>query len=122
MVNFDVLKIGFRLPGEELKNRIKKRTERRLKRGMIQEVANLHNPPAGRGVSWNRLDSFGLGYRWTSRYLRGLITKKALRDTLQKEEWRYAKRQMTWFKRDNTIRWLQKEKDIFRAVKKFLYN
>lgn len=102
ILKYDTLKIGLKLPDEELKKRIKKRLQARIKRGMVREVEKLH----AQGLSWNRLDSLGLEYRWISKYLRGEITKLEMIEKLDTEIWRYAKRQMTWFKRDKNIKWI----------------
>ena len=91
--SYDVLFIGVKKSPEELKKLIAKRLKKRLKQGMINEVKKLRH----QGLSWQRLDDFGLEYRFVSRYLRGLITKKEMVDLILKESWRYAKRQMTWF-------------------------
>ena len=72
------------------------------------------------GVSWKRLDSFGLEYRWVSRYLRGLINEEEMIKTLEKEIWHYAKRQMTWFKRDKNTIWLNSPQKASREVQDFL--
>lgn len=108
--SYDFLKIGVKKTPEELKKLIKKRLLKRLKQGMIEEVKNLHNPPAGGGLSWKRLDDLGLEYRYISRYLRGLITKKEMIKLILKESWQYAKRQMTWFKKDKNIIWIDNPK------------
>ncbi|MCP6720437.1 MAG: tRNA (adenosine(37)-N6)-dimethylallyltransferase MiaA [Patescibacteria group bacterium] len=114
--SYRVLKIGIRLPPEELKSRIKKRVEKRIREGMIKEVENLHK----RGVSWRRLDELGLEYRFISRYLRGLITKKEMIQILEKEIRQYAKRQVSWFKRNKEIHWLKTAKEAEKLVKKFI--
>ena len=103
--SFDVLKLGIKLPQEILKARIRKRLRMRLKKGMVEEVKRLRRG----GVSLKRLDNFGLEYRYISRYLQGLLTKKEMIDLIEKESWRYAKRQMTWFRKDKTIRWLKRD-------------
>lgn len=109
----EVLKIGARLPQEELTRRIRTRLIARLRQGLIREVERLHE----NGLSWKRLDSFGLEYRYVSRYLRGLIAKQEMIKTLEKEIQRYAKRQITWWKRDKEIVWLTNERDIIQKVK-----
>jgi tRNA dimethylallyltransferase len=118
--NYDVLKIGIKKEPEELKKLIHKRLVKRLKQGIIKEVENLHNPPAGGGLSWKRLDDFGLEYRYVSRYLRGLISKTEMSDLIEKESWRYAKRQMTWFKRDKNIIWTNTPQKAFSACRDWL--
>ncbi len=125
--NMNVLKIGIAVPPEELKKRIKKRLLARLKQGMVKEVKKLNQE----GLSWKRLDDLGLEYRYASRYLRGLIypsadaqgrsrsSKEIMIELLERETWRYAKRQMTWWRRDKEIRWLQSKKTIFQEVRNF---
>ena len=117
---YDALKIGVAFPPEELKKRIRRRLRKRLKEGMIKEVKNLRRS----GLSWRRLDDLGLEYRWISRCLRGLINRKEMEATLEKEIIGYAKRQMTWFKRDKKIIWLGpaeiKKDKAFHLVRGFL--
>lgn len=84
-----------------LAERIEKRIRARIKRGMVAEVSRLH----ARGLSWQRLEQFGLEYRWISRYLQGKITKKEMIASLAQDIKHYAKRQMTWFKRNTAIVW-----------------
>ncbi|OGI98310.1 tRNA (adenosine(37)-N6)-dimethylallyltransferase MiaA [Candidatus Nomurabacteria bacterium RIFCSPLOWO2_02_FULL_40_10] len=113
---YEFIKIGIRTSNEELKSRIHTRLLKRLKQGMVSEVEKLHR----QGVSWKRLDSFGLEYRWVSRYLRGLINEEEMIKTLEKEIWHYAKRQMTWFKRDKNTIWLNSPQKASREVQDFL--
>lgn len=50
------------------------------------------------------------------------MTKSSLAEQLTKENWRYAKRQMTWFKRDKRVEWIKYRNEAFSLVKKFLRN
>jgi tRNA dimethylallyltransferase len=106
--------IGISLPPEELKKRIEKRLKSRFRSGMIAEVKKLHAPPPrGNRLSYKRMEELGLEYRYISRYLQSQQTaqdKKELIEKLKTEIWRYAKRQMTWWKRDKRIHWLTLEK------------
>jgi len=113
---FNFLKIGLKKSPEELKKLIKKRLEKRLKQGLINEVKNLKDA----GLSWQRLDNFGLEYRYVSRYLRGFMNKKEMIDLLLKESWQYAKRQMTWFKKDEKIIWISSPQKAFAICQDFL--
>ena len=79
----------------ELRRRIALRLEQRLAEGMIDEVEQLHKL----GVSWERLDSFGLEYRYIARYLQNKMTKDNMIGKLQIAIGQFAKRQMTWFRR-----------------------
>ena len=98
--------LGIKIDPQKLRKQINQRLNERLEKGMITEIKKLHNPPAGKGVSWRRLDELGLDYRWVSRYLRGLISKEEMTRRLENAIWRYGRRQMTWFKRNKNIRWI----------------
>lgn len=111
----NILWIG--LKPTDLKQRIKKRLDTRLKQGMIKEIANLQK----QGLSWKRLDDFGLEYRWISRWLikNGKIKMKNYNlkfknseeyTNLLRDVVRYSKRQITWFKRNKEIHWLAPSK------------
>lgn len=113
---YDILKIGVKRSKQELKQRINIRLIQRIKQGMIAEVKQLHE----QGVSWKRLDSFGLEYRWISRYLRGIISKQEMLERLEFDIIHYAKRQMTWFKKDKEIYWENDFKKIENKVKAWL--
>lgn len=95
--------IGIHAPKQILSKRIHKRLERRIKAGMIREVEALHR----RGISWKRLWQFGLEYKWTTRLLKKDTTKEEYINGLSKDIEQYAKRQMTWFSRNDTINWIE---------------
>jgi tRNA A37 N6-isopentenylltransferase MiaA len=80
---------------------------------MIEEVARLR----ARGVSDVRLDKLGLEYRYITRYLRGeLGTLDNLRMQLGIAIRQFAKDQLTWFKRDRRIVWLDPLGDYFQEA------
>ena len=112
---YEVLKVGLTFPREILHERIKQRIDVRLPLGMIQEVQNLLNS----GVSAEFLDSLGLEYRYISRYLTGKISYDEFYQNLQKDTNAFAKRQMTWFKKDDPI-WLDTSKDINKQASKIV--
>lgn len=111
-----VLKIGLSLPRPELYRRIDERVDRRLKHGMLAEVARLHR----QGLSWTRLDAFGLEYRYLSRYLRGAVTKQQAVQDLKIATHHFAKRQMTWWKRDRNIRWISTSSAAEKLIRTWL--
>lgn len=117
-IDCDVLILGVK--PKNLEEKISKRLKERFKKGMIAEVKKLHNPPVGRGVSWKRLEEFGLEYKYIAQYLQGKLTKQEMIEKLQKEIEHYAKRQITWFKRDKRINWIKNEKDAQKLTKIFL--
>jgi len=115
---FEVLKIGIKKSKQELSKLIRKRLFKRLRKGMIAEVKGLRKS----GLSWKRLEDFGLEYRYVARYLQGKISKEEMIEKIQKESEQYTKRQMTWFKRDKKILWIKTPKEAEKLVKEFLKN
>ncbi len=116
--DIEPLFIGLMLPMEELKKRIAVRLQERIKSGMIREARELH----ASGLSWARMNILGLEYRFLAQHLRGILTKEEMQAALQSEITKYAKRQMTWFKRNKDIQWWRPEEraSIQSAVSAFL--
>ena len=110
---YNCLQLGLTWPREILVERVEKRLRERLANGMIDEVAGLRS----RGVSDLRLDKLGLEYRYIARYLRGeLRTLDDLRTQLEIAIRQFAKQQLTWFKRDSRIIWLNPFADYFQQA------
>lgn len=107
---YETLKLGVTWERDELRRRIDERLERRLRDGMIDEVQGLLD----RGVSEEFLLKLGLEYKLITQYLTGKIGSleemTALLSTAIKQ---FAKRQMTWFRRDRDIHWLDMTGDPF---------
>jgi tRNA dimethylallyltransferase len=99
---YNAVQIGIKIDDEILKERIRVRLLKRLKQGMVAEVEKLH----AHGLSWKRLENFGLEYRYVARYLQGKITEPEMTDQLYSAIVAYSKRQMTWFRKDKRITWL----------------
>jgi tRNA dimethylallyltransferase len=114
--NKNVLILGTDKTGARLRRLIDKRVDLRLKQGMINEVKKLRRA----GLSFRRLYDFGLEYRFISLHLQGLLTKEQMAQALKTAIWRFAKRQMTWFKRDPRIRWIKNQTQAERLIKEFL--
>ncbi len=109
---YEPLFIGLNLSPVELRKRIHARLLKRIKAGMIAEAKRLHAPKlAGmdrtrsRGLTYARMNELGLEYRYLALYLQRKLTKKEMVEKLSTEIWQYAKRQMTWFKKDRRIEW-----------------
>lgn len=115
---YDTLYIGLTLPKEELGARITARLLARMKRGMVAEVKRLHNE----GLSWKRMESLGLEYRFLAQFLQNKISKKEMLELLNIAIRQYSKRQMVWFKRNDGIVWCKptETRKVLVAVKKFL--
>ncbi|MDO8560548.1 MAG: tRNA (adenosine(37)-N6)-dimethylallyltransferase MiaA [bacterium] len=112
---YRILQLGVRLPSVQLYRRLRLRLQRRLRAGMIAEVRRLHR----QRVSWPRLESFGLEYRWVSRYLRGQVDRVALERSLFSDIKQFSRRQMTWFRRNPNILWVASESRAVAAVRRF---
>jgi tRNA dimethylallyltransferase len=89
------LVVGIRCEREALRRKITNRLEARLAAGMVEEVRALEE----RGLDWERIDSFGLEYRYIGLYLRGLMTREEMVRILNTRIHQFAKRQETWFRR-----------------------
>lgn len=115
---YEVLWLGIKIPEMELKKRIHHRLMQRMREGLVKEVKNLH----AMGLSFKRLYDLGLEYRYGALYLESTLTKKEMAERLEKEIWRYAKRQNTWYKRNAKICWITNKNEAARLVRKFCYN
>lgn len=111
---FDVLKLGISLPRQELYRRIDRRVDQRVS-AMLAEVKQLH----GAGISWKRLESFGLEYRWGSRIVRQLVDQTTGVERLKGDIHAFARRQLTWWRGDHTIRWIAETIQDARLVRRF---
>ena len=100
--NYDFVLVGIKTETEELKKLIKQRLEDRLENGLIEEVETLKQS----GLTWQKLDSFGLEYRYVALYLQSKLSLEEMAEQLNAAIWHYAKRQLTWWKRDARIEWL----------------
>ena len=114
---YDFLQIGATFSKDVLHKRIEKRLKHRIfNEGMVEEVKRLKKS----GVSWKRLDEFGLEYRWVAKYLQGKINKEELLEELSRAIKNFAKRQITWFKRDKRVVWENNFKKTEGLVRIFL--
>lgn len=118
---YRVLKLGVTWDRETLKQRIDQRLALRMEQGMVEEVRRL----LAEGASEAFLKKLGLEYRYLTRYLAGEFPdEKAMTEELSLAIKRFARRQMTWFKRDTEIHWLDMRKDPFgqasTLIKSFL--
>jgi tRNA dimethylallyltransferase len=94
--------VSYFLDEERLKDRIKTRLEKRIKQGMIKEAEKLHKE----GLTFKRMRELGLEYGALADLLQKKINKTEMIERLQNEIWHFVKRQMTWWKRDKSIIWL----------------
>lgn len=115
---YKTLLVGITLPPEKLREKINIRLFARIRLGMIAEAKKMHR----QGLSWKRMDELGLEYRYLAKYLNNKILKEEMVEKLETEIWHYARRQMTWFRRDKKIKWFSPNEygKVEKIVKKFL--
>ena len=93
--NINHIVIGISFPKPELKERIKYRLKKRLEDGMIEEVRRLHQE----GISYDKLNFFGLEYRYVALYLQNKLNFNDMFQKLNSAINNFAKRQMTWYRK-----------------------
>lgn len=98
---FEALQIGLDWPRPELYERIKKRVEGMMKMGLLAEAESL-----AKKYPWTLPSMSGIGYRELGEYLRGEVSLAAAVEQIKRDTRNYAKRQMTWFKRDKRTHWI----------------
>ena len=101
---FEVQWIGLN-PGDAiLRTKIHKRLHDRMKRGLVREAQKLHEG----GLSWKRMQELGLEYRYLALFLQKKITKDEMLTQLEYRINDYAKRQLTYWRRNSDIKWRKK--------------
>jgi len=117
---YTALTIGIHIEKEDLLKNIHTRLVERIDAGMIEEVISLHK----NGLSYERMTELGIEYQYISEYLQNKITKDEMCSLIETKSWQYAKRQMTWLKRNQEIQWVKKDEfeKIARIVNEFLIN
>jgi len=105
--------IGIKLPDNVLRKNIEKRIKKMLKDGLVAETKKLK----GSGLSWKRIYEFGFEYKYPAMFLQGKIDKKEMLAKMLIENRQYAKRQMTWFKKDKRIKWISKKEQVEKMIK-----
>jgi tRNA dimethylallyltransferase len=115
---FEFLIIGIDLPREELYLKIDERVDKRIKEGMVEEVETLLEM----GISHERLQRFGLEYREISDYLQN-PTDENLKLKIKNLKFRihaFARRQLTWFRKNKEIHWIKCQKQGEDLISEFI--
>jgi len=100
--NFEILKIGLNRPRTELYDRINSRVDEMMNEGLMQEAEQFY---AFRNL--NTLNT--VGYKELFEYMDGNWTLEFAINMIKQDTRRYAKRQLTWFNRDQEIQWYHPE-------------
>lgn len=110
-VLFDDLRIGIDPPPEILRKRIDGRIDRMIQNGLVVEVKGLMKKYGGRAAAFD-----AIGYREIIDHLNGAISLAEAVAAMKTSTWHYAKRQMTWFKKDKAIHWIQDPEEAFSLL------
>lgn len=96
--DFEIIKVGITMPRAELYARIDRRVDGMMEQGLVREVQNLY--------PWRELSALQtVGYRELFEYMDGAIDLNTAVELIKRNSRRYAKRQLTWFMRDEQTRW-----------------
>jgi tRNA dimethylallyltransferase len=112
---FDVLQIGIDVPRSALYERIDERVDEQREKGIVSEVETLlkHYPA--------HLPAFsGIGYRQIIQHLNGGFSLEEAFRRIKRDTRRYAKRQLTWFRRDKRIHWVKDGEEAEEILQKIL--
>lgn len=113
---FNVLKIGLGKDQKEMKQRISARVRRMDIPALVKETKRLVKKKS----DFNRPALSALGYKDVRDFIDKKITQQELLQKLTKLHTNYAKRQMTWFKRDKKIHWVTTPKQAEKLIQAFL--
>lgn len=118
---FRILKIGIKLPKDELYRRIDERVDQMIKKGLVEEVKKLHR----KGYSWKLPSMSGIGYKQIGEHLCKKIDLEEAVQLIKRDTHRFSRRQVTWFKKDKKIKWIKhpgETKKAFIQAKKLTKN
>ena len=91
---------------QNLYNRRDKRVDRMMEEGLLDEIQKLKNM----GYTKDMVSMQGIGYKEMLRYLDGEYSLEDAVEKVKQESRRFAKRQLTWFRREKEVIWIDKDK------------
>jgi len=117
---FQALKICLQIDRKELYHRIDERSLLMVEKGLVEETENL----LARGYSPDLKPMKSLGYRHAVRHLEGRYDREEMVRQLQLDTRRYAKRQLTWFRADPSITWIdpQRKEHLVETITSFVHD
>lgn len=114
---YNIVMIGLNMDRKKLYNRINRRVDIMLEEGLLEEVKSLLN----KGYHENLTSLQGLGYKEIIKYIKDEYSLEEAIELLKRDSRRFAKRQLTWFRRDDRISWVnvdeyQDSKEIVNKI------
>ena len=110
--DYEYLKIGISLDREILKQRIDQRVDIMIEEGLVEEVKQLREM----GYTNNLKPMQSIGYKEINQFLDGEIDLDTAVELIKRDTKRFAKRQMTWLRKDNEIKWFERGKDYEKVL------
>ena len=98
-----VVAIALRLPADHTSERVTRRVDRQFERGLLDEIRAL----LARGIPETARPFCGLVYRQALEHLHGVRDEVATRELIAQENRRYARRQLTWFRKEPDVNWFE---------------
>jgi tRNA dimethylallyltransferase len=114
-VLFEALVLGLMPEREVLYQRIDERVEKQFEAGLVEETKKL----VKRGYPWSLPSMSGIGYKEVGEFLRGEIDLARAKEKIKFRTHDYARRQITWFKKEKNIRWVADKKAAEKLVSEF---
>lgn len=114
---YEFLQIGLDVPREKLYQKINQRVDKMVKNGLIEETKQLTKK-----YSANLPAMSGIGYKQILLYLKGKTDLDKTINMIKTDTRHYAKRQLTWFRRDQEIKWIKNYQTAKKLILKFLQN
>lgn len=112
-IDFDAVKIGINIDREELYERINKRTDKMIDSGLIDEVVWLKE----KGYHYSTMNSLNtVGVKEIFDYIDGKLNLNEAVNLIKQNTRRFAKRQMTWFRRYDDIKWIDSNSEIGKLI------
>lgn len=108
---FDALVVGIDPGKEELDRRIGRRVDAMLKAGLVEEARRL-----AKRYAWSLPSMSGIGYHELKAHLEGERTLEEAAEAIKADTRRYAKRQMTWWRRINKVEWHERPQTLLRRT------
>lgn len=115
-VKYNYKVFAITMPREKLYERIEKRVDKMIEQGLIEEVKTILEKYSQFPTAMQ-----GLGYKEVVEYLENKITKEEMIEKIKKETRHYAKRQLTWFRKNKATIWLDGEGEINKNIDKMIY-
>ena len=105
--DYNLIYIGLNMDRAKLYEKINQRVDKMIDLGLVDEVKNILDE----GLDKNSQSLKAIGYKEVISYLDGIIDFDEMVDLIKKNSRHYAKRQLTWFRRDERIKWFDRESD-----------